>query len=264
MVAKARIPALSRPASRSFGESVAQVATNRPAGAETNASHTLALYFLSLAQPQVTKDRRFYHWVKSFADRIIAAMLLVVSSPVMLAIAVAVKMTSPGPVLLVQQRIGKGGKIFSFFKFRSMYNHTDHPADQVFARDYINGNHKPAAGDVFKPAHEKRVTPIGRVLRKASLDELPQFINVLRGDMSIVGPRPYLPYEVDVYRPWHFRRLEVQPGITGLAQIRGRSSLTFKDIVKIDIEYIERRSLKLDLEILLKTVPVVLSGRGAK
>ena len=241
------------------------VAGHRPLGAKLDASHTQALYSLSLAQPQVTQDRRFYRWVKGLADWIIAAVLLIVLTPVMLVIAIAVKVTSPGPALLVQERVGKGGRVFSFLKFRSMYNHTDHSADQNFARDYINGKHRSISGSgVFKPANDKRVTPVGGVLRKTSLDELPQFLNVLTGDMSLIGPRPYMPYEVGVYKPWHFRRLEVPPGITGLAQIRGRSSLAFKDIVKIDIEYIERRSLKLDLEILLKTLPVVLSGRGAK
>ncbi|MBC7261827.1 MAG: sugar transferase, partial [Chloroflexi bacterium] len=130
----------------------------------------------------------------------------------------------------------------------------------------IHGNHRAALprGGVFKPANEKRITPVGRWLRKTSLDELPQLFNVLKGDMSLVGPRPSMPYEVDVYKPWHFRRLEVLPGITGLAQVRGRSSLTFQEIVSIDLEYIERRSLLLDLEILLKTLPVVLSARGAR
>lgn len=243
---------------------MAQVAADRPTGAKLDASHVLALYFLSLAQPQVTKDRRLYHWFKALADRVAAIMLLAASSPLMLAIAATIKLTSPGPAILVQERIGQGGRVFHFFKFRSMYNGTDRSADQAFARDYINGNHKRAPGEVYKPANDKRVTPFGRLLRKTSLDELPQFLNVLRGDMSLVGPRPYMPHEVDVYKPWHFRRLEVPPGITGLAQVRGRSSLTFKDIVKIDIEYIERRSLGLDLEILLRTVPVWFSGRGAK
>lgn len=184
----------------------------------------------------------------------------------MLAIALAIKATSPGPAILVQERVGKGGKIFAFYKFRSMYNHSDHSRDEQYARNYIHGNHHVAAprGGVFKPANDHRITPMGRWLRKTSLDELPQLFNVLKGDMSLVGPRPSMPYEVDAYKPRHFRRLEVLPGITGLAQIKGRSSLTFKEIVSIDIEYIERRSLLLDLEILLKTLPVVLSGRGAR
>jgi lipopolysaccharide/colanic/teichoic acid biosynthesis glycosyltransferase len=184
----------------------------------------------------------------------------------MIVVALAVKLTSSGPAILVQERVGQGGRVFAFYKFRSMFNNGDRSEDEHFAREYIDGGRGAVAppGGVFKPANDSRVTPVGRFLRKTSLDELPQLINVLKGDMSLVGPRPSMPYEVDVYKPWHFRRLEVLPGITGLAQIRGRSSLTFRDIVKIDIEYIEGCSLPLDLEILLKTLPVVLSQRGAR
>ena len=229
-------------------------------------SRTRALYLLSLAQPQATRNRRWYALVKRVFDVLVATMLLLMLSPLMLLIALVIKITSPGPAILVQERVGKGGKIFPFYKFRSMYNDSDHSMDKLFAREYINGNHHAVDtwGGVFKPASDKRVTPVGRFLRKASLDELPQLFNVLKGDMSLVGPRPSMPYEVDVYKPWHFRRLEVLPGMTGLAQIKGRSSLTFKDIVKIDIEYIEQRSLLLDIKILLSTIPVVLSARGAR
>jgi lipopolysaccharide/colanic/teichoic acid biosynthesis glycosyltransferase len=225
---------------------------------------TRALYCLSLAQPQVTRSRIGYDVLKRLSDLLTATLFLLLLSPLMLAIAIAIRITSDGPAILVQERIGKHGKVFPFYKFRSMYSNGDNTADQHFARDYINGTKSTSHDGVFKPANDKRVTPVGRLLRKTSLDELPQLLNVVRGDMSLVGPRPSMPYEVDVYKPWHFRRLEVLPGITGLAQIRGRSSLPFRDIVKIDIEYIERRSLVLDLEILLKTWPVVLSGHGAR
>lgn len=225
-----------------------------------------ALYLLSLAQPQTARRRRCYSLAKRGLDTIAAALLLLLLSPLMLLIAIMVKVTSSGPAILIQERVGKGGKIFPFYKFRSMYDNPDRSADIKFAREYINGNHlaKMDWDGVFKPANDARVTPFGRFLRRASLDELPQLFNVLIGDMSLVGPRPSLPYEVDVYKPWHFRRLEVLPGITGLAQIRGRSSLAFKDIVKIDIEYIDGRSLWLDLFILLRTLPVVLSAAGAR
>ena len=184
----------------------------------------------------------------------------------MLVIAAVIKATSAGPAILVQERIGRGGRVFAFYKFRSMYDSPDRSLDERFARAYINGHSGRAARweGVFKPANDKRVTPVGRLLRKTSLDELPQLFNVFKGDMSIVGPRPSMPYEVDLYQPWHFRRLEVLPGITGLAQVKGRSSLTFREIVKIDIDYIQRRSLMLDLGILLRTFPVVLSGHGAR
>jgi len=184
----------------------------------------------------------------------------------MIAIGLIIKITSPGPTMLAQERVGKGGKIFAFYKFRSMYTDCDNSVDKRFARDYINGNSGSAtpSDGVFKPANDKRVTAVGKVLRQTSLDELPQLLNVLKGEMSLVGPRPSMPYEVDMYKPWHFRRLEVLPGMTGLAQINGRSSLTFKDIVKIDTAYTEQASLLLDLKILLQTIPVVLSTRGAR
>jgi len=233
---------------------------------QSESNHFRALYLMSLAQPQVTYDRKWYALSKKVLDIVGGTLLLLLLLPLMLVIAVAIKATSPGPAILVQERVGKGGKVFPFYKFRSMYNNLDRSIDVGFARAYIHG--LPSAtvewDGVFKPANDKRVTPIGRLLRKASLDELPQLFNVLKGDMSLVGPRPSMPYEVDVYQPWHFRRLEVLPGITGLAQINGRSNLTFKEIVKIDIKYIERRCLLLDLKILLKTMPVVLSGRGAR
>lgn len=225
-----------------------------------------ALYLLSLAQPAIVRRKRLYALTKRMFDFIIAALLLFLFAPLMLAIALVIKATSPGPAILVQERVGKGGRIFAFYKFRSMYNNSDNTEDERYAREYIHGNHRVALprGGVFKPANDERITPVGRWLRKTSLDELPQLFNVLKGDMSLVGPRPSMPYEVDVYKPWHFRRLEVLPGITGLAQIRGRSSLTFREIVSIDLEYIERRSFLFDLEILLKTLPVVLSARGAR
>jgi lipopolysaccharide/colanic/teichoic acid biosynthesis glycosyltransferase len=162
--------------------------------------------------------------------------------------------------------MGKGGKAFSFYKYRSMYNNCDQSTARRFARDYIRGSATSAAplDGVFKAANDRRITTVGKYLRQTSLDELPQLFNVLKGDMSLVGPRPSMPYEVDLYRPWHFGRLGVLPGMTGLAQIRGRSSLTFEEIVKIDIEYIERCSLSLDIQILLKTMPVVFSTRGAR
>jgi lipopolysaccharide/colanic/teichoic acid biosynthesis glycosyltransferase len=199
-------------------------------------------------------------------DIVAATLLLILLSPLMLAIAVVIKLTSPGPAILIQERVGRGGRVFPFYKFRSMYDRPDRSADIKFAREYINGNHLAAVewDGIFKPAADKRVTSVGKLLRKASLDELPQLLNVLKGDMSFVGPRPSLPYEVDLYQPWHLRRLEVLPGLTGLAQIRGRSSLPFREIVKIDIEYIEKCSMLMDLCILARTLPVVLSTSGAR
>jgi lipopolysaccharide/colanic/teichoic acid biosynthesis glycosyltransferase len=233
---------------------------------ESQSDRFLALYLLSLAQPQVTRSRSWYNLAKRVFDALASAALILLLLPLMLVVAIAIKATSQGPAILVQERIGRGGRVFGFLKFRSMYDNPDRSLDERFARDYINGHSGPAARwqGVFKPANDKRVTPVGRLLRKTSLDELPQFLNVLKGDMSLVGPRPSMPYEVDVYKPWHFRRLEVLPGMTGLAQVKGRSNLTFREIVRIDIDYIQRRSFLLDLGILLKTLPVVLSRRGAR
>ena len=233
---------------------------------QSQSDHFLVLYLLSLAQPQVTRSRRWYNLAKRAFDILASAALVALLLPLMLLVAMVIKATSAGPAILVQERIGRGGRVFGFYKFRSMYDNLDRSVDEHFAHAYINGARAPAAQwqGVFKPANDKRVTPVGRLLRKTSLDELPQLFNVLKGDMSLVGPRPSMPYEVDLYQPWHFRRLEVLPGITGLAQVQGRSTLTFREIVKIDIDYIQRRSFLLDLGILLKTVPVVLSARGAR
>lgn len=234
--------------------------------AELSTNQARALHLLSFAQPNAARNRTAYTAAKRIIDVVLSTLLLLVLSPLLLVIAVVVKMTSEGPAVLAQERVGQGGRVFYFFKFRSMYNNLDHSADQRFAQEYVNGHSTPPTPNdgVFKPAGDRRVTGVGRILRKTSLDELPQLFNVLRGDMSLVGPRPSMPYEVDVYKPWHFRRLEVPPGITGLAQIRGRSSLPFRDIVEIDLAYIQSCTILLDLTILLKTIPVWLSGRGAR
>ncbi len=240
--------------------------TNSPAQLRTEAERVRTLYLQSPSHARAERSATFHDVAKRTIDILGALLLLILLSPLLIAIAAIIRLTSSGPAILIQERVGKGGRIFPFFKFRSMYNDTDRSADIRFAREYINGNHTAiaASGGVFKPANDKRITPIGRIIRKASIDELPQLFNVLRGEMSLVGPRPSMAYEIDVYKPWHFRRLEVLPGMTGLAQVRGRSSLTFQQIVSYDIEYIERRSLLLDLQILLQTPMVVFSGRGAR
>jgi len=240
--------------------------TSSRSQAQSEADRIRARYLLSLSQPQKAQSKRLYCLAKRVFDIVASALLLILLSPLLLAIGIVIKATSPGPAILVQERVGQGGRVFLFYKFRSMYNNIDRTAGMHYAREYINGNQSALTtnGGVFKPANDKRITPVGRFLRKASLDELPQLFNVLKGDMSLVGPRPYMPYEVDMYKPLHFRRLEVLPGMAGLAQISGRSSLTFQEIVNFDLDYIERRSLLLDLQILLKTLPVVLSAQGAR
>jgi len=209
-----------------------------------------------------------YERAKRVLDVMLSCCLFILLLPLMVFIALIIKLDSPGPVLCVQRRVGKGGHVFRFYKFRSMFNDVDHTiAHREFARQYINGNCS-SQGDcqnnLYKPpGNGSGVTPIGRWLRKYSLDELPQLVNVLKGDMSLVGPRPSMDYEVEEYADWHYKRLEVLPGITGLAQVNGRSTLPFDDIVRYDIQYIENRSLWLDLRILLQTVPIVLSAHGA-
>ncbi len=233
---------------------------------ESETRRIRSMYLASLAGQEESRADKCYSWAKRGLDIIVSLVALLILAPLFVVIAVLVKATSPGPAILVQERIGLGGQVFSFFKFRSMYNNRDRSADVRFAKAYIHGQ-APAgtsSDGIFKPASDRRVTPLGRTLRKASLDELPQLWNVLKGDMSLVGPRPSMPYEVDAYEPWHFQRMQVLPGITGLAQIQGRSSRTFQDIVKIDIEYIRKRSLFLDLYILWRTLPVWLSGHGAR
>ena len=180
-------------------------------------------------------------------------------APVLAAIALAIKLDSPGPVVFRQTRLGKDGRKFTCYKFRSMvHNHSQEQAHRAYTCNYVNGNHN--GERVFKPANGNVVTKVGRFLRRTSLDELPQIVNILKGEMSFVGPRPYVTYEMEAAAPWHQRRLEVLPGLTGLVQVTGRSSLSFDEMVRVDIHYIENSSLWLDLQILWRTIPVVLSG----
>jgi exopolysaccharide biosynthesis polyprenyl glycosylphosphotransferase len=189
-------------------------------------------------------------------DIIVSGFLLLLLSPVLAAIVVAVKATSPGPVLFRQRRVGTRGRPFTMLKFRTMRSGSDALVEELRA---VHG----VEGVMFKLHKDPRVTHVGRFLRKFSLDELPQLLNVMRGDMSLVGPRPPLPEEVTRYEDWQFDRLEVPPGITGLWQVSGRADLSFDDCVRLDLFYIENWSLSYDLYILSKTVPVLLSQRGA-
>jgi lipopolysaccharide/colanic/teichoic acid biosynthesis glycosyltransferase len=206
---------------------------------------------------------------KRLLDVVVSALLLVLFSPLMAVLAAAVRLTSPGPALFRQVRVGEGGRPFVFYKFRSMYVGRDDSAHREYTRQLIEGEVEKinnGNGDklVLKMASDPRVTPLGRFMRRASLDELPQLWNVLRGDMSLVGPRPPIPYEVKHYQDWHLRRiLAVRPGISGLWQVGARSSSSFNDMVRLDIRYADTWSLGLDLKILLKTVGAVVSAKGA-
>ena len=209
-----------------------------------------------------------YPAAKRCLDVTCAAVLLACLWPLMALIALAIWLDSPGPVVFRQTRVGKWGKKFTMLKFRSMFAEADDKVHAAFAKDYINGHARGACSDdagqvVFKPNGDKRTTRVGKWLRRTSLDELPQLLNVLRGEMSLVGPRPAMPCEVSEYSKWHLQRLAVLPGLTGLAQISGRSGLTFEKIVRLDVQYIRHRSMSLDLAILIKTVPVVLRARCA-
>ncbi len=198
-----------------------------------------------------------------------SAITLLVCSPLFALIAVAVKLTSKGPILYRQVRIGRYGRRFTFLKFRSMYVNSDARIHEEFVRSLIRGENGAGATagagpTVFKLRDDPRVTPLGRFLRKTSLDELPQLFNVLKGEMSLVGPRPPIPYELKNYDPWHRRRLlEAKPGVTGLWQVSGRSRTTFDEMVRLDLRYAKGWSLWLDLCILAQTPWAVLSAEGA-
>jgi len=202
-------------------------------------------------------ERGAYPVVKRAMDIAVASASLLFFLPLFLVVAAAIKLDSPGPVLFRQTRIGKGGKPFSFYKFRSMIRDAERHKEALRDRNE-------AEAPLFKIRNDPRVTAVGRILRKTSLDELPQMINVLKGEMSLVGPRPCLPYEWAAYEEWHKRRLSVLPGCTGLWQVHGRSEVGFEDMVVLDLYYIQNASPWMDLKLILQTVPVMLFGTGAK
>lgn len=204
--------------------------------------------------------------LKRTIDILGSLILIALCLPFCILIAIAIKATSKGPILFRQMRVGHHGKQFVFLKFRSMYVNNDHSVHREFVTRLINKDTGEAQnqGSVFKLTSDKRITPVGRFLRKTSLDELPQFINVLCGDMSLVGPRPPIPYELAQYQTWHRRRLlEVKPGITGLWQVTGRSSVDFDSMVRLDLRYATSWTPWLDLKILLLTPLAVIRGSGA-
>ncbi len=194
---------------------------------------------------------------------------LILFSPVMVVTAIAIKMTSPGPIIFKQSRIGRKGSRFQFYKFRSMYWNIDDRLHREYVTSLIKGDlDKIDQGDgenrLFKMKSDPRVTGFGKIIRKTSIDELPQFFNVLKGEMSLVGPRPPVPYEVEKYEPWHLRRiLEVKPGVTGLWQVSGRSKTSFEEMVRLDLRYIQNWSFWLDLKILLKTAGALIPSKSA-
>lgn len=205
------------------------------------------------------EERIFQRWarlVKRVMDIGVSAAVLLLLAPIWVLVALAIKLVSRGPVIFRQARVGKGERVFFVYKFRSMY------ADAEERRAEIEKDNLPVDALLRLPMDD-RVTPLGRFLRRFSIDEVPQFINVLKGEMSVVGPRPHMPSEVARYKDWQLRKFDVLPGVTGLTQVSGRKNLSLDDMVRLDIYYIENWSPWLDLQILLKTVPAVLWGKGA-
>jgi lipopolysaccharide/colanic/teichoic acid biosynthesis glycosyltransferase len=195
--------------------------------------------------------------VKRGIDILISSAALLALAPVFLVVALLIRFDSPGPVLFKQTRVGRWGKTFSFWKLRSMYIDAEERKAAIAKQNEMDG------GVIFKMKEDPRITRIGKFLRRGSIDELPQLWNVLKGDMSLVGPRPPLPSEVQEYTLADRRRLEAVPGITCFWQVMGRSTIPFSEQVELDVAYIESQSLRQDLTILMKTIPAVLSGRGA-
>ncbi|MGB1250705.1 MAG: sugar transferase [Candidatus Promineifilaceae bacterium] len=208
------------------------------------------------SQPTETVATRFSRFAKRTFDATACVMILPFVLPVMAAVAAAIKLDSKGGVLFHQTRVGQNRKSFTCYKFRSMRI----DAEEIKARLMAQNE---ADGPVFKMKQDPRITRVGRFIRKYSLDELPQIFNVLFGDMSLVGPRPAIPSEVEQYTPYQEQRLAVVPGLTGLQQVSGRSDLDFEQWVEFDLQYIREKGLRKDIEILFRTIPAVISGKGA-
>jgi exopolysaccharide biosynthesis polyprenyl glycosylphosphotransferase len=208
-------------------------------------------------------------FIKRFFDLVFSALILLISAPVWFVVSLLIKFDSRGAILFKQERVGMDGRKFLCYKFRTMKSDADENLHREIYVKNIEGSSEANAGDDEKPVFGKvkddpRITRIGKFLRRTSLDELPQFLNVLRGEMSVVGARPPIPYEVEEYDIWHRKRLDMKPGITGLWQVSGRNRMTFEEMVKVDLYYIENWSLWLDLKIILLTLPAVLRGDGAR
>jgi len=203
---------------------------------------------------------------KRALDLVLASACLILLSPLLVVAAVIVRLTSPGPALFRQTRLGRGQQPFVLYKFRTMYAGSSDDVHRQYVVQLLTLDQPPTGGrrGLYKLEDDARITKVGRLLRRTSIDELPQLFNVIRGEMSLVGPRPALPWESELIGPEHARRFLVSPGLTGLWQVSGRNSLTMKEGLDLDIEYVDRRSFGLDLAILARTLPVVLSTTGAR
>ena len=226
------------------------------------------------------EGRKTYYVIKEFLEGLISIVILILICPLMLLIAIIIKLDSAGPVFFIQTRVGSQRRVtkeglrwerkdFKFYKFRTMVHNADISIHKAYVQALIENNEskmdeiQQEKTTVRKLIHDPRVTRVGRYLRKFSLDEFPQFFNVIRGDMSIVGPRPALPYEVDVYKPWQLGRLQAKPGITGLQQVMARCITSFDDQVKYDLDYIQRQSLIFDIKLIIQTPLAIIKTKGA-
>jgi lipopolysaccharide/colanic/teichoic acid biosynthesis glycosyltransferase len=217
------------------------------------------------ATPRVARPELVYARTKRALDFVLSGGALLVLSPFLVIISLAIRLTSPGTALIRQERLGRGRSPFMMLKFRTMYRNVDDSVHREYIAAMFNGDAEPSSGTdgIYKLVDDPRITRVGRLLRRTSLDELPQLINVAIGDMSLVGPRPILPYEAELLEEKDAIRFDVLPGITGLWQVSGRNALTMPQALELDAEYVRRRSLGLDVRIFLKTIPVMLTGRGA-
>lgn len=226
-------------------------------------------YSEDFRQPSLVEHKPLYEAVKRVQDTVLAATALVLLGPIWLLIALLIRITTPGPAIYRQQNVGRFGQRITIFKFRTMYVNSDDEIHRKAVARFVKGQEIETIEQngekvkVYKMTRDPRVTPIGRILRKSGLDEIPQLINVLKGDLSIVGPRAPLLYEYEHYSDKHKRRLEVMPGITGLWQVTARSMVPFEKMVDIDLDYVRRRSYWLDLKIMLVTPYVLITGKGA-
>lgn len=232
----------------------------------------------SLGLNTVTGASRQYYYLKRAMDIVLTLVLLFLIWPLMLLIAVLIKIDSRGPIFFVQKRVGarrrySNGQVvweittFNMMKFRSMFQDAEQSLHQEYIKAYVEGRENLAQteGDesIHKLQYDPRITRVGRIIRKTSMDELPQLFNVLKGEMSLVGPRPVPTYEFESYQPWHRERMNALPGISGLWQVTARCQVPFNEQIQLDVDYVRRQSLWLDISILLRTIPAVISGRGA-
>ncbi|HSS42738.1 MAG TPA: sugar transferase [Solirubrobacterales bacterium] len=220
------------------------------------------------AEQEVAGESRVANALRRCLDVVFASVLILLLSPILIAVTIAVRIDSRGGAFFRQRRVGYMEREFTLYKFRSMRVDADPRGHQEYVTSLIKGENAAPEGDgggenLYKLAVDNRITPVGRWIRRWSLDELPQLFNVVKGDMTLVGPRPAIPYEVSEYPAWYRERFSVRPGLTGYWQVSGRNERTYEEMVRLDIEYAERRSLGLDLRILLKTPWVVLSRKGA-